>query len=163
MSAHPTGLRRRSTAVSKRVPPPPNAVATPAPANAFRSLLIPVDLSPLSDRVVGRALLLPVATGATITLLHVVPGALPVRARREAENDARVALAREARHAAKAFRRPDVTIDYVVRVGAPAQQIARLASRVKADLIVMGRGGARPLRDSFLGSTAERVIRQSRL
>jgi nucleotide-binding universal stress UspA family protein len=33
----------------------------------------------------------------------------------------------------------------------------------KAELIVMGRGGGRALRDAFLGSTAERVLRQGQL
>jgi nucleotide-binding universal stress UspA family protein len=41
--------------------------------------------------------------------------------------------------------------------------IAACASEVQAELIVMGRGGARVLRDAFLGSTAERVVRQAQL
>lgn len=134
----------------------------PSPKAAFSSLLIPVDLSPLSDRVVGRALSLPIAPGGAITLLHLVPGSLSTRERREAEKDARKALTGEAIHAAGSLR-PDVTIKHTVSVGAPAQGIAEFASRVKADLIVMGRGGSRPLRDSLLGSTAERVIRHGRV
>jgi nucleotide-binding universal stress UspA family protein len=104
---------------------------------------------------------LPIATGATVTLAHVVPGSLPARARREAEKDARGALVSEVLHAAKVLR-PDVTIRHTVTVGVPAQEIGALASRLKADLTVMGRGGGRPLRDSLLGSTAERVARQAR-
>jgi nucleotide-binding universal stress UspA family protein len=130
--------------------------------DAFRSLLVPVDLSPLSDRVVGRAVSLPVAAGGTVTLLHVVPRSLPIRARRQAEKDARTALAGEALHASKALG-PNIALKHTVSVGAPAAEIADHASRVKADLIVMGRGAARPMRDSFLGSTAERVVRQGRL
>jgi len=126
---------------------------------AFRSLLVPVDLSPLSDRVVGRASSLPIAAGGTVTLLHVVPQSLPARARRQAEKDARTALAGEARHTSKALG-PEVAVAHDVRFGAPAAEIADHAARVKADLIVMGRGVGRPMRDSFLGSTAERVIRQ---
>jgi len=130
--------------------------------DAFRSLLVPIDLSPLSDRVLGRAVLLPVAPGGTVTLLHVVPGNLPARARRQAERDARAALASEALHTSKALR-PEVALKHTVSVGAPAAEITDHASRVKADLIVMGRGAGRPMRDSFLGSTAERVVRQGRL
>ena len=127
--------------------------------NAFCSLLVPVDLSPSSDRVVGRALSLPVAPGGSVMLLHIVPGHLSTRARREAERDAQKALISEELHASKVLG-PDVTVSHSVSVGAPASKIADFASRLKADLIVMGRGGGRPLRDSFLGSTAERVIRQ---
>jgi nucleotide-binding universal stress UspA family protein len=135
---------------------------SPPMKDAFRSLLVPVDLSPLSDRVVGRALALPVAAGGTVTLLHVVPRGLPIRARRQAERDARTALASEALHTAKALR-PDIVLEHTVTVGAPAAEIADHAARVKAELIVMGRGAARPMRDAFLGSTAERVVRQGRL
>lgn len=110
----------------------------------------------------GRAVSLPVAAGGTVTLLHVVSSSLPARSRREAEKFARTALANEALHASDALG-PDVTVKQTVAVGAPAQKLVEVASRVKADLIVMGRGVGRPLRDSFLGSTAERVIRQGRI
>ena len=40
-------------------------------AAGFHSLLVPIDLSPASDRVVGRVAQLPLAEGCRITLLHV--------------------------------------------------------------------------------------------
>jgi nucleotide-binding universal stress UspA family protein len=129
--------------------------------DALRSVLVPIDLSPLKDRVLRRALSLPIAAGGTIALLHVVPKRLPIDARRQAEKDARHALAAEATHLLKA--RPDVSIEDRVSVGAPAAEIAERALRVNADLVVMGRGAGRVFRDSFLGSTAERVIRQTRM
>jgi nucleotide-binding universal stress UspA family protein len=131
-------------------------------AHALHSLLVPIDLSPLSDRVVRRAISLPVEGGGTISLLHVVPESLPARARRRAEKEARTALATEAAHLSKALR-AGVSIKHEVCVGAAAAEIADRAARVKADLIVMGRGAERPLRDSFLGSTAERVLRQAKM
>jgi nucleotide-binding universal stress UspA family protein len=131
-------------------------------ARALHLLLVPIDLSPLSDRVVRRAVSLPVAAGGTITLLHVVPESLPVRARWQAEKDARTLLAAEAAHLSKALR-TDVSIKHSVSVGPPAAEIADRAARLEADLVVMGRGIRRPVRDSFLGSTAERVIRQARM
>ena len=50
----------------------------------FRTLLIAMDLTPISDRVVGRVALLPLAEGARLLLLHVVPKSLPIRAQRRA-------------------------------------------------------------------------------
>jgi nucleotide-binding universal stress UspA family protein len=128
----------------------------------LKSVLVPIDLSPLSDRVVRRAVSLPITAGGTITLLHVVPKRLPMRARRQAEKAARTTLANEALRASKILR-SKVSIEHAVGVGAAAAEIAAYAVRLKADLVVMGRGAARPLRDSFLGSTAERVIRQARM
>jgi nucleotide-binding universal stress UspA family protein len=130
--------------------------------DGFHSLLIPVDLSPVSDRVLGRVALLPLAEGARLTLLHSVPQNLQRRAQRRAERDARRALDGEAKSLARTLPK-SVAIEHVVMVGAPAAEIAKCASSAKAELIVMGRGGSRAFRDVFLGSTAERVIRKGQL
>lgn len=67
----------------------------------LHSLLVPVDLTPGSDRVLGRLSLFPLADEARVTLLHVVPGSMPLRQQRRAERDANRALAYEARHVRK--------------------------------------------------------------
>jgi nucleotide-binding universal stress UspA family protein len=126
----------------------------------FRSLLVPVDLSPISDRVVGRVALLPLSADARIILLHVVSSKLPPHARRIAERDAKRALDYEVDALARTLPET-VAIRHLVREGAPAAEIIECASSVHAELIVMGRGGGRALRDVFLGSTAERVARQA--
>jgi len=128
----------------------------------FRSLLIPVDLAPASDRVVGRVALLPLAEEARLTLLHVVPKSLPPRDQRRAEADAKKALVVEATSLATNLPK-GVNIEPIVKVGTPAVEIAKRAGTPKVELIVMGRGGGRALRDVFLGSTAERVIRHGQL
>jgi nucleotide-binding universal stress UspA family protein len=125
----------------------------------FRSLLIPVDLTPISDRVLGRVALLPLSDGARITLLHVVPKSLPPGDRRTAERNAKKLLADEMKNLAKSVPK-GVSITPVVKIGAAAKEIAICARSAKVDLIVMGRGGGSALRDVFLGSTAERVIRR---
>jgi len=128
----------------------------------FRSLLVPVDMTAISDRVLGRVALLPLAEGARVTLLHVVPKSLPVRAQESAQRDARKTLGNEARLLAKALPK-GVDVEPLVKVGSAAAEIAKCASSTRAELIVMGRGGSRALRDTFLGSTAERVIRRGQL
>lgn len=128
----------------------------------FHSLLVPVDLTAISDRVLGRVAFLPFADGARITLLHVVAKNLPGRAQERAERDARKSLGNEARHLAKALPK-GVDVKAVVKVGSAAAEIAECATSTRAELIVMGRGGSRAIRDTFLGSTAERVIRRGQL
>lgn len=125
----------------------------------LRSLLVPVDLTPISDRVLARVALLPLSDGARLTLLHVIPESLPARERRTAERNAKKLLDDEARNLAKSVPK-GVSIAPVVKIGAAAKEIAVCARSTKVDLIVMGRGGGRALRDVFLGSTAERVIRR---
>jgi nucleotide-binding universal stress UspA family protein len=129
---------------------------------ALRSLLVPLDLSALSDRVVGRVTQLPLAQGACVTLLHVVPKTLPPRDQRRAERDAKKMLADERRSLVKAMPK-GVAVDGIVRIGAPVSEITACARALEAELVVIGRGGGRGLRDFFLGSTAERVIRRGQL
>jgi nucleotide-binding universal stress UspA family protein len=129
----------------------------------LHSLLVPIDLTPISDRVLGRVALLPLAASARITLLHVVPPQPPRHGDHErTERAAKKHLLTEARHLAKALPK-GIEIEAVVRVGSTAAEIAACASSTGAELIVMGRGDGRALRETFLGSTAERVIRRGQL
>lgn len=125
----------------------------------LRSVLVPIDLTALSDRVLARLALLPLAGDARLTLLHVVPGALSSREQRAAARDAGQALAEEVRQLREALPGRSV-VEPVVKVGAAAREIAASAKATRCELILMGRGGGRRGRDVVLGSTAERVIRQ---
>lgn len=137
------------------------APAVPRP-RGFGSLLAPVDLTPSSDRILSRLSRLPLAEDARVTLLHVVPGSLTLSEQRRAERDAGKALVEEARHLRQLMGR-ELIIEPVVTAGATAKEIAAHAVEVQAELVVMGRGGGRALRDMFLGSTAERVVRRAQL
>lgn len=128
----------------------------------FSNLLIPIDLTSNSDRVLGRLALLPLAHGARLTLLHVVPNDVEAEARIRAETDAKKTLADEALHLAKSLP-ASVCIEQVLLRGAAATEIARCSAETGAEMIVMGRGGAHALREAFLGSTAERVMRKTKL
>jgi nucleotide-binding universal stress UspA family protein len=123
-------------------------------------VLAPVDLTPSSDRLLDRIALLPIAQDARLTLLHVLPGSLSPRDQQRVRRGAAKALAEEVRHLRKS---PHIRVQTLIRVGAVAREVAKCANAVKAELIVMGRGSGRVLRDRFLGSTAERVVRQARL
>lgn len=131
-------------------------------ANPLRSLLVPIDLTPGTDRLLARLALLPLADNARVTLVHVVPKGLSRQEERSAQRDAARVLASEAHHLHSALPR-SVAVDTSVRVGSPAKEIAACGRAAKAELIVMGRGVGRAVRDALLGSTAERVLRQSKL
>jgi nucleotide-binding universal stress UspA family protein len=133
-----------------------------AASTQLHTLLVPIDLTPGADRVVGRVALLRLADDARITLLHVVPGGLLTGEEGKAVRDANKALAGEVRQLRKQVHK-NVRVEAMVKVGSPAKEIATCATSLKAELIVMGRCGGRVLRDAFLGSTAERVIRQAQI
>ncbi len=126
----------------------------------FRSLLVAIDLSPVSSLVLARAMLLPLADGARVTVLHTVPKGLSRKDRLRAEGDARKALGQAVRSMGSPKR---IQVRQTVRVGVAAAEIAREARTSAAELIVTGGRGGRPVRELFLGSTAERVIRSGQL
>ncbi len=131
----------------------------------FRNIVCPLDFTPASDAALIHALHL--ASGGRLTLLHVSPHTMgapgypdhcrvPGHARRRHQDvwqHLQGAVPVEAR----------TTADIRVRVvaGTPATEIARIASEVGADLVVMGVSAlgalGRPLNDS----TAARVIRSA--
>jgi nucleotide-binding universal stress UspA family protein len=139
---------------------PPASPATVQVHGAIRSVLIPVDLSPLTELVLQRAAFLPLAPNARITLLHVLSEALPSAARERARADAIQALEREVA-SLRAKCAADVQFDHRVEDGEAAAKIASYVEQMTPDLLLVGRGGKRGAREIFLGSTAERVIRQA--
>jgi nucleotide-binding universal stress UspA family protein len=125
-------------------------------------VLAPVDLTPSSDRVLARVAMLPLAEDAAITVLHVVPSGLSLRDQQSAARAAKKQLEGEVRQLARSLP-GTVSVVPVVAIGSAAKEISARAGANRAELIVMGRGGRRPFRDAFLGSTAERVTRRARI
>src|SRR5690606_19704612 len=124
----------------RRLAPPPNARHRAwYTRRMFGSLVVPVDLSPASARVVRRAALLPLAEGARLTLLHVVPGSLPRRLQQRARGDAKKALAERAKDLLRQLP-PKAEVEVVVVAGTPAGEIAEHARTLEAELVVLGRG-----------------------
>jgi nucleotide-binding universal stress UspA family protein len=128
----------------------------------FRSLLLAVDLSKHSDGVLQRAARLHLSDGARLALLHVVPKLLRPASRLRAEMDAKEALSRLAKQLSRELPK-SARVECMVKVGAPATEISRQARSGRAQLILIGRGSGRALRDALLGSTAERVVRSTGL
>ena len=146
-------------AVSKRRPSRSGHVSS---TPGLRSVLVALDLTPSSDRVLRRLSLLPLADDARVTVLHAVPGNLPSGQQRRAGRDAIREVAEEIRHSRHSLPR-HVHIQPLVKIGAAAKTISSQAARLKAELVLMGRGRGRFLRDEFIGSTAERVLRQAKV
>ncbi len=94
--------------------------------------------------------------------MHVVPPELQGSARLRALNDAKEGLeAITTRGVAKLEGRVSLRLE--VRCGPAAKEISARAKANGAELVVLGRGPGRALKDLTLGSTAERVLRTGRL
>jgi nucleotide-binding universal stress UspA family protein len=131
-----------------------------------KAILCPVDFSEHSERALRHALGLAALAGARITLLSVTDPLLDAAARAAGSRDTSAAhVERELRElfdriAGESTRAPAAM---VARVGEPAEEILRLAGQVPTDVIVMGTQGMGAAERFFVGSTTERVLRESRV
>jgi len=140
----------------------------------YTKVLVPTDGSPLSDKALKEAAGLARATGATLTLLHVVPayrmpvsgfeGAImqnvitPERYKRSMRAHAKRLLDAAARKAGgTATRRDCVFSDY------PHDAIVAAARKHRCDLVVMASHGWRGLKGLLLGSETHKVLTHSRI
>lgn len=108
------------------------------------------------------------APSATVTLLHVIDppdrprfAAALLPAPETVESIVREHAEQRLREIAASFTRPTPRCE--IRVGKPHEQIAELAASTKADLVVIGPHGDRLRTSNFLGTSADRVIRTSRV
>jgi nucleotide-binding universal stress UspA family protein len=133
-----------------------------------RHILLPVDLTPLSDRLVDFARTIAAGLGAKLHLVHVLEEPFTTAgpyqwhlpdtpARREWRyTQARERLAR----IADELRVKDIDASIEVRGGGAAEEIAKAATDYGADLIVMGTHSRRGLQHLLNGSVTEQVMRR---
>jgi nucleotide-binding universal stress UspA family protein len=126
-------------------------------------VLVPTDFSKNATRALERAVLLPLAPRARLHLVHVLPKNLPAKMRAKTEAEARRALEQavsEARAGARKQGAKTLEITSALLFGDPFVEIIRSSRTIEAQLIVLGRHGRRPIKDMFIGTTAERVVRK---
>ena len=137
----------------------------------LKSLLVPTDFSPGSDKALQFAVELATPFRAHVYLVHigaVVDDAAQVHsARRDIYHKAREEQERIARKRMQNVidrleaDHPELTFEAILRSGAPHDVICRLAEEQAVDLIVMGTSGLTGISHFLISSTAERVVRVS--
>lgn len=124
----------------------------------IKHILVATDLSDRSERACERGIRLARERAATVNLLHVVEGGL-----RAQVQERRRALAEE--HLREWFASVPETersgVRFSVETGDPFAVILERAQERNAGLIVLGEPGKKGLKDLFVGTTAERVVRHS--
>lgn len=141
----------------------------PAEVLSFRHILVPLDGSGLAEAILSPAVDVARATGARITLAHIVstrfvigPRLVPVK-----PSDLEPALLASERYleeTAADLRRRGLDVDLVVEAAElPATAISVLAGSLGADLIAIATHGYGGVRRVLLGSVADKVLRTSPL
>lgn len=145
--------------------PSPNAAAVPA---LFHHIVAGVDFSDASMVALGYALSLAEEADAHLTVVHVseIPREL---ARWADENDEGKTYVEQWKAYALARLRPVVPdavrvychVKQRVETGQPDQAILRAAVEEDAGLIVIGRHGHSVVEETFIGSTAQHIVREA--
>ncbi|MFP1630980.1 universal stress protein [Zhengella sp. ZM62] len=122
----------------------------------MKKILVATDFSERSDRALRRATLLARQFGAEILLVHVVDDDQPRRIVEAERAEASTLLTQMA----ATLRDVDgVPCEALVPVASPFLGIVQAALDTSPDLLVIGSHRRQVLRDVFIGTTAERIIR----
>lgn len=136
----------------------------------FTNIVACTDFSEVGDRAIRVAHEMGQASGAHITLLHVVEPmpppppptllapVMPVGLGAPEEMSQLLPSVEQHLHA---LVPDDATIHTQVELGEPVHEILRVAQALNADLIVVGTHGRHGAARWLLGSTAERVVRHA--
>lgn len=140
----------------------------------FRKILIPTDFSDCSRRALDVGLRLAHTFDAQVVCLHAAGDVSQsdfseelmehVGDSLDATEDRVTRAATERLQRFMAEGPTDLSaedIEILVATGSPAARILETADEIGADLIVIGTHGRSGLRDTLLGSTAERVARRA--
>lgn len=126
----------------------------------IKTLLVATDFSTRSDRALRRAILLARRHGAEMILVHVIDDDRQERLVTAERLQAQALLD----ETAATIRDVDgIRCEARLAFGVPDDALLRVAGEVEADLIVMGPHRRQSLKDVFVGTTVERVIRKSTL
>lgn len=125
----------------------------------INSILTATDLSPRGDRALARSLRLRGAFEARLTVLHVVEEELPEAIARRRAEEARAVIEARLHDLGSEADRDAAVVE--VACGTDYDTIIRRANELGVELTVLGSHRDSPWRDLFLGSTIERVLRQS--
>ena len=133
-----------------------------------RSILVPVDFSKHAREALRYGKALAGLLGAHLDLLHVVEENLhpafygpTVQSVYDVEPDLDAKALEQLRKLYAETEGPDGEVSYTVRAGHAVREVLRFVETEGTDLIVMGTHGLTGMERFFLGSVAEKVVRQS--
>lgn len=135
----------------------------------IKTILFATDYSEGSVRACDMVHTLTSLTGARLAVLHVVTELVDSQRRLLPPGVMKTLVAEVERHAVedmhtfceRHFAGLDVTTEIVI--GHADEEILKFAQTVEADLIVMGTHGRKGIEKLFVGSTAEKVVRSSKI
>ena len=140
------------------------------PEKSIRTILYATDFSESSVPACDYALTLTRLTGAQLHVLHVIGelsddqrSLMPPQSLAELERELEIKAVREIEEFCTDRFGGQVDFTTHVEIGTPFREILDKAKDLQADLIVMGTHGRTGLEHVIVGSTAERLVRRSKI
>ncbi len=133
----------------------------------MKTILAPVDFSPVSKRIVDEAAQLARALNGRLVLFHVVNPPIVTQSEFVTQKAAEVATLtlESARDDLNALKTPleetGLTVDAVAQLGFAGEAIVEQAKKLQADYVVVGSHGRGAFYDLIIGSTTSRVLKQA--
>lgn len=132
--------------------------------NDYQRIIVPVDFSQHTDRVLKQALFMAKRNHSEVIVLNVVDYSWPTDVDKlmQPVDDVEMRLIEAAREHLDDMLNAsgEPCIEKRVSVGRPYEEILKLAEEEKADLIVMGAHGHHGL-TGLLGSTTDRIMHRA--
>lgn len=135
----------------------------------MKNILIPIDLSEVTEYAIKEGIKLAGAMGCKITLLHVIdrnilimpcfpgePVYVPEHFIKHQENDMFPGVYQ------KMLSKNGIRNDVQIKEGSPELEILTMADKIDADLIIMGSHGHGALYHILLGSVSENVLKNAK-
>ena len=130
----------------------------------MKNILLAIDIAGKTDCAFERAVKLALSLTTTLHILHVCPP--PSLASEENVANSPNQEVKERLNSYLTSNKELASVEHTITVKEsrePFAEIIKLADEVKAELIVMGMHGKSKLRDMFVGTTIEKVIRKGNL
>ncbi len=136
---------------------------------AMKTILVPVDFSPVTKRVIAEAAALARGTGGHLVFIHVVQppvivtdyAGMTLEDTEQLMVDARRWGARRLVRLRARLRGKRIQADAMLESGAPVSCILAGARKLKASHIVIGSHGHSAFYDLLIGSTARGILKQA--
>lgn len=126
--------------------------------STIQHILVATDLTGRSLYALERAMQLKMQSGAAVNVLHVIEPGFSSRLQERRHADA-LAVLQDWKEAVPEVARQELAIS--VMVGEPFATIVEELNIHQMDLLVVGRPGKHGLKELFLGTTTDRVVRYS--
>jgi len=138
----------------------------------FKNILCPIDMRPRSKMALRKAINIAHQFNSKIVLLSIheefiskkqmIMSRVSVSALGEEFKKIAMEAKNDMKNLVKELEAEDIECEYLLRDGAPADIIIKLANEIGADLIVMGTNGRDSLSDYIIGSTTQKVLKKSK-